>query len=91
MKSRRVEIFCPRCAWRPKPDSRWTCKPACGNIWNTFETAGICPACGHAWATTQCLACHISSPHKDWYHETTGGGTVTRETKKKKKQMAGAR
>ena len=93
MSSRRVEIFCPKCKWRPNPASRWTCKPACGNSWNTFETGGICPACGHAWAETQCLKCHQFSPHQEWYHETTGGGPAAKNTKKQpaEKRLAGAR
>jgi len=36
--------------------------------WNTFWTGGVCPGCSHRWQTTQCLACHAVSPHKDWYH-----------------------
>lgn len=83
MKSRRVEIFCPKCAWRPTPSSRWMCQPSCGHSWNTFETAGICPACGVAWKVTQCLACHLFSPHKDWYHETIGAGSSRKATKEK--------
>ena len=62
------EIRCPRCAWRPKSESRWSCWPGCQAEWNTFWTAGVCPGCAKAWQTTVCLACAQISPHKDWYH-----------------------
>ena len=62
------EIYCPRCEWRPKPESRWACTPNCGTVWNTFWTGGICPGCAHAWKWTDCLACGVASLHRDWYH-----------------------
>ncbi len=65
---REVKIFCPKCQWVPSPSSRWICR--CGCVWNTFETAGVCPQCGKNWEDTQCLSCHAWSPHVDWYHET---------------------
>lgn len=64
----KAEIYCPRCAWRPRPEDRWACTPACGTVWNTFWTRGMCPGCAHQWHLTQCLACHEHSPHRDWYH-----------------------
>lgn len=60
------EIRCPKCAWKPKPESRWLCTP-CGTEWNTFWTGGVCPGCGKAWRTTMCPACLKRSLHKDWY------------------------
>lgn len=67
---RKIEIFCPKCAYRPQPSDSWMCAVGCGCIWNTFETCGVCPQCGKNWEDTQCLACWQWSPHKDWYHET---------------------
>lgn len=64
----RAEIYCPQCAWRPRPEDRWTCTAQCGTVWNTFWTRGLCPGCAHQWRITQCLACHAHSPHRDWYH-----------------------
>jgi hypothetical protein len=58
-------IRCPRCKWRPGRDDRWFCN--CGYVWNTFETAGLCPACDTQWEWTACLRCEEWSPHKDWY------------------------
>ncbi len=66
------EIRCPKCAWRPRPESRWSCLPTCGTQWNTFWTGGVCPGCGKAWRTTMCLDCLKRSPHKDWYRFPEG-------------------
>lgn len=62
-----MEIYCPKCTWEPRAESRWMCR--CGHAWNTFDTHGRCPACGYVWRDTQCLACHQWSPHADWYHD----------------------
>ena len=65
-----VKIFCPKCQRVPPPSDYWMCEPACGCVWHTFETGGVCPQCGKNWEDTQCLGCHQWSPHADWYHET---------------------
>jgi hypothetical protein len=70
---REVKIFCPKCKWVPAPSDRWICQPACGCLWNTFETCGVCPKCGKNWEVTQCLACKRRSRHIDWYHEFNPG------------------
>jgi len=62
------EIFCPACKKSPRIEDRWVCKPSCGTVWHTFWTGGVCPGCGHQWTETQCPACVVTSPHKDWYH-----------------------
>lgn len=67
---REVKIYCPKCSWEPSSNSCWFCTD-CGHGWNTFETAATCPACGHTHEKTQCLSCHKSSPHSDWYHDFT--------------------
>jgi hypothetical protein len=66
------EIYCPQCKWRPVAESRWSCVPSCGTLWNTFWTGGVCPDCGIRWEKTQCPACGKLSPHKDWYHWPDG-------------------
>jgi len=63
-----AEIYCPKCIWRPSANDRWQCLPACGTVWNTFWTRGMCPGCGHLWLHTQCLSCQEMSPHEAWYH-----------------------
>jgi hypothetical protein len=67
-------IACPKCDWRPPPDTRWAC--SCGHRWNTFATHGVCPACGKVWKVTQCGPCGAWSDHEDWYHDDDGGLTV---------------
>lgn len=62
-------IRCPACKWRPTASSRWQCRQPCFHVWNTFDTRGRCPGCGHQWVETQCLACHVMSPHEDWYEQ----------------------
>ena len=69
-------IRCPLCHWQPKVSSCWCCENcgypeyffnACGTLWNTFTTRGLCPGCGHQWRWTTCLYCYGWSLHEDWY------------------------
>jgi hypothetical protein len=71
-----IDIRCPLCKWRPSASSRWCCErrgtpeaafAACGTIWNTFATRGLCPGCGHQWLWTTCLRCQKASLHEAWY------------------------
>lgn len=64
-----VKIYCPTCAWHPRAHHRWACDAVCGTTWNTFETHARCPGCHKQWRETQCLSCHVYSPHDEWYHE----------------------
>ncbi len=64
----KADIWCPQCKWRPRPESRWVCTPACGTVWHTFWTRGVCPGCGVKWPHTQCQGCEKYSPHENWYH-----------------------
>ena len=67
-----IEIKCPKCAWQPDGGYYWEC--ACGMVWNTFETQGVCPKCNKRWLDTQCPGpgypggCGEWSPHVDWYN-----------------------
>lgn len=58
-------IRCPLCNWSPTNKDTWACE--CGNMFNTFETGGICPQCMKDWKRTQCHSCHQWSAHSDWY------------------------
>jgi len=60
-------IRCPLCGWSPAKNDLWAC--TCRYMWNTFDTAGVCPACLRQWTETQCLRCHQWSPHSDWYEQ----------------------
>ncbi|MBW2418021.1 MAG: hypothetical protein JRH19_05715 [Deltaproteobacteria bacterium] len=66
-KPREPHIRCPLCKWQPEKSSRWACD--CDHVWNTFDTAALCPGCGKQWRDTICLACHEWSRHRDWYGE----------------------
>jgi hypothetical protein len=58
-------IRCPKCRFRPYVDLVWNCK--CKHVWNTFQTAGLCPACRFQWEVTGCPHCGEMSEHKAWY------------------------
>lgn len=71
-------IRCPLCEWRPSKFSRWVCSDcenpeyfysACGTVWNTFTTQGLCPGCKHQWRWTSCLSCSQWSLHETWYEK----------------------
>jgi len=64
-----MRIYCPLCTWEPQPDDRWVCAPGCFTVWNTFETRARCPGCAKQWRFTACHACHVMSPHDEWYHD----------------------
>ena len=65
-----TRIRCPKCGWQPQKSSTWWCDPGCLQVWNTFETSGICPGCQKEWAQTACLKCGAWSPHEDWYERS---------------------
>jgi hypothetical protein len=71
MKGKRIR--CPKCAWQPRKEDRWSCGPPCFCLWNTFDTAGRCPRCARVWVETACLACHRWSLHVDWYEDAPAG------------------
>lgn len=85
-----MEIFCPKCKWRPESRSRWLCTKrlgGCGTTWNTFETRGTCPTCSCKWEITQCLSCKVFSLHEHWYHDPR---TVPVEGEQKKSELVDA-
>jgi len=65
-----LAIYCPRCHWEPDGGAHWQC--SCGCVWNTFETAAVCPRCQRRWHDTVCPplpgGCGAPSLHIDWYH-----------------------
>jgi hypothetical protein len=64
-----IKVECPKCEWVPDGKPHWRC--SCGYKWNTFETQAKCPGCGKQWDVTYCPGCGQTSPHKDWYVDTT--------------------
>jgi hypothetical protein len=68
LRNKRERIRCPVCSWEPQKSDAWCCAPdGCWHVWNTFETRALCPGCSKQWEYTECLSCHVSSPHEDWY------------------------
>jgi hypothetical protein len=68
VRDRHVRIRCPLCEWQPAKSDTWSCNPdGCGQIWNTFETGGVCPSCQRQWERTACLRCGRWSLHDLWY------------------------
>lgn len=59
-----LKITCPKCNYTPVQCDQWVCN--CGNIWNTFKTAGRCK-CGKQWKNTCCPCCGKWSMHFSWY------------------------
>lgn len=78
---REPRIQCPSCTYRPRAEDRWSCVPACGTVWHTFWTGGVCPGCTRAWTQTQCPACSVVSAHKAWYHWPEEAPAKKRRTK----------
>jgi rubredoxin len=64
-RTRRYEWRCPQCGWVPFALNAWKCK-ACGLVWDTFRTLGVCPRCGHRHDDTACLRCRRISPNRQW-------------------------
>jgi hypothetical protein len=67
-------IRCPQCQWQPAKHDHWACNPGCGFVWNTFDTAGVCPSCSKRWLETACHRCGKWSPHDAWYEWSHDGG-----------------
>lgn len=73
LRNRRERVRCPACGWQPSKADAWCCTPdGCGHVWNTFETRALCPGCSKQWTYTECLRCHVSSAHEDWYEPDEG-------------------
>lgn len=64
-RTRRPGWRCPECGWVPFALAAWKCK-ACGGVWDTFSTDGVCPRCGHAHEETACVRCRRISPNPRW-------------------------
>lgn len=68
-KQRRIR--CPLCGWQPDGKPYWMCEK-CFAVFDTFETHAHCPTpkCGNSWTYTECIACHMLSPHEEWYENS---------------------
>ncbi len=86
-----ARIFCPKCAWKPRPFDQWECWPGCQHQWHTFDTRGQCPKCLKQWKETQCLRCDAMSLHEDWYHDEGEDDRLRRLVEAETREEVGAR
>jgi hypothetical protein len=62
---RRDGFRCPSCRTAPPIGTYWRCGN-CQQMFDTFETRGLCPHCSAQYATTTCLDCREQRPIGDW-------------------------
>ena len=62
---RRDGFACPRCKTAPPVGDFWKCG-RCGQPFDTFQTAGVCPHCSAQFAVTKCLDCGAAQPMGEW-------------------------
>ena len=62
---RRVGFACPSCHSAPLLVAGWRCNQ-CKQLFDTFETRGVCPHCGYTHTTTVCPDCHELYPMDQW-------------------------
>jgi Zn-dependent protease len=62
---RRDGFKCPSCRTSPPIGTYWKCGN-CQQMFDTFETGGVCPHCGAQFATTTCLDCREQRPIGEW-------------------------
>jgi Zn-dependent protease len=62
---RRQEYACPACKTSPPIGEFWRCGH-CGQPFDTFQTAAICPRCGARFHVTRCLDCGVSHSMQEW-------------------------
>ena len=62
---RRDGFSCPTCKTAPPAGSYWKCGQ-CGQPFDTFATAAVCPNCRTQFPVTQCLDCGRQHPLSEW-------------------------
>src|ERR1700733_109882 len=62
---RRDGFACPSCKAAPPVGEFWKCGK-CGQSFDIFQTAGVCPNCRTQFAQTKCLDCGASHSINDW-------------------------
>jgi hypothetical protein len=62
---RRQGFGCPSCRTAPPLGAYWQCG-RCQQLFDTFQTNGICPHCAAQYVTTDCLDCGEHHPLNDW-------------------------
>ena len=62
---RRHGFACPSCKTPPAIGEAWRCG-RCKQMFDTFETGGVCPHCGTQYAATGCMECGKQHPINEW-------------------------
>src|ERR1700758_3779665 len=62
---RREGFACPSCKMAPPPGDYWKCR-SCGQPFDPFQTAAVCPHCSTQFPLTQCLDCGQQHPFDEW-------------------------
>jgi Zn-dependent protease/DNA-directed RNA polymerase subunit RPC12/RpoP len=62
---RRAGFVCPECKTPPPVGELWKCSQ-CGQAFDTFQTAAVCPRCGMQYPATRCLDCGRGHPMSEW-------------------------
>lgn len=66
---RRQEFACPNCKTSPPIAALWRCGK-CGQPFDTFATAAVCPWCSAQFAKTRCLDCGEQHAFHEWVAPT---------------------
>jgi len=72
---RRSGFACPSCHSAPLLIAGWRCNQ-CKQLFDTFETRGVCPNCGYTHATTVCADCQELHPMSQWVVDGYGSQGV---------------
>jgi Zn-dependent protease len=62
---RREGFACPNCGTAPPQGDYWKCGP-CGQQFDTFQSAAVCPHCSTRYPLTRCMDCGRQSPIEGW-------------------------
>lgn len=62
---RREGFVCPSCRTAPPIGDHWKCGQ-CGQPFDTFATAAVCPYCAAQFAVTRCPDCGRLHPMNEW-------------------------
>jgi len=62
---RREGYACPACRTAPPIGDLWKCGQ-CAQLFDTFQTQGVCPYCGAQFPVTRCMECGAARPISEW-------------------------
>jgi Zn-dependent protease len=62
---RREGFACPACKAAPPVGNVWKCGQ-CGQLFDTFQSQGVCPHCGAQFPVTRCMECGEARPVSEW-------------------------